>query len=60
MGIYEVKQIDERGPLMPMVIYILYLVGLFMPITALIGLVIAYVNRGDGEDWLQSHYYKQR
>lgn len=41
---------------MPMVVYILYLVSFVTAITALIGVVLAYVNRGDAPAWVQSHY----
>ena len=37
-------------------VYILYLVSLLIGITAIIGLIIAYVNRDDAPGWLQSHY----
>ncbi len=37
-------------------IYILYLIGLVFGITALVGLVMAYVNRGDAPEWLKTHY----
>ncbi|MDR5900298.1 hypothetical protein QC823_15105 [Halomonas vilamensis] len=40
-------------------VYLLYLVGLFTGITALIGLIIAYINRNDAPDWLQTHYQFQ-
>lgn len=40
-------------------IYILYLVSLFVGITAIIGVVMAYVNRSDAPDWVQSHYRLQ-
>lgn len=37
--------------------YILYLIGLVIGITALVGLVFAYVKRGNqNPDWLNSHY----
>lgn len=39
-------------------IYILYLAGLFLPITALIGFVMAYINKGK-DTVLDSHYSKQ-
>lgn len=39
-------------------IYILYLVGIFVPPAALIGLVMAYVNRGK-DTVLDTHYSKQ-
>lgn len=37
-------------------IYILYLVSFIAGITAIIGVVMAYVNKNDAEEWLQSHY----
>ena len=38
-------------------IYILYLIGLIFGITAIIGVVMAYVNKDDAQpDWLKSHY----
>jgi uncharacterized membrane protein len=38
------------------IIYILYLVGIAAGITAIIGVVMAYLNRDEGPDWLRSHY----
>ena len=38
------------------IIYILYLAGFIVGITPLIGIVMAYMGRGEGPDWLQSHY----
>lgn len=40
-------------------IYILYLVGVVFPITAIIGLVMAYVNRTNTDDPVNSHYQFQ-
>ena len=40
-------------------VYILYLVGIVFGITGIIGVVMAYVNRGDAPEWLQSHYQLQ-
>ncbi len=37
-------------------IYILYLLALFLGITAIIGVVMAYVNKDDAPAWLQTHY----
>ncbi|MDX1484795.1 MAG: hypothetical protein R3229_09955 [Alphaproteobacteria bacterium] len=37
-------------------VYILYLVGLIVGITSLVGVVMAYVNRGDAPEWVRSHY----
>jgi uncharacterized membrane protein len=39
------------------IVYLLYLVGLLLPVTGLIGVVVAYVNRNSAsDDWTQSHY----
>ncbi|GGO78234.1 membrane protein [Marinobacterium nitratireducens] len=38
------------------IIYILYLVSLLVGITALIGVVMAYVYRSDAPPWLREHY----
>ncbi|MEZ5918101.1 MAG: DUF4870 domain-containing protein [Parvularculaceae bacterium] len=40
-------------------IYILYLVGLAAGITAVVGLVMAYMAKDKGPEWLQSHYRNQ-
>jgi uncharacterized membrane protein len=37
-------------------IYILYLVNIVIPLLAIIGLIMAYINRDDSVDWLRSHY----
>jgi Predicted membrane protein len=37
-------------------IYVLYLVGFVIGITALIGIVLAYMNRGKSEAWVETHY----
>jgi uncharacterized membrane protein len=38
------------------VIYILYLIGIVVPLTSLVGVVMAYMNRKDAPDWLKAHY----
>lgn len=40
----------------PMSVYILYLVGMVVFLAALVGIVIAYVNRGDAPEWMRGHY----
>jgi len=40
-------------------IYILYLVGLVVGVTSIIGVIMAYVNRSDAPAWVQSHYQLQ-
>ena len=37
-------------------IYILYLASLIFGITAIIGVVMAYLNRDDAPEWVKSHY----
>ncbi len=41
------------------VIYILYLVSLVIGLTAVIGVIMAYVNRDNASDWVQAHYRYQ-
>jgi uncharacterized membrane protein len=38
------------------IIYVLYLVGLVTGLTAIIGVIMAYVNRDQAPEWLKSHY----
>ena len=45
---------DERQ--MAMIVYIAYLASLAFPPLAIVGLVLAYVNRDAAPDWLKSHY----
>ena len=40
-------------------VYVLYLVGIIIGITGLVGVIMAYVNRGDATDWLKTHYQFQ-
>lgn len=46
----------EPGPTNVQVIYALYLASFAIGITALIGLVLAYINRGKDGGWIESHY----
>ncbi len=45
---------DERQ--MAMIIYIAYLAAFAFPPLAIVGVVLAYVNRDTAPDWLNSHY----
>jgi uncharacterized membrane protein len=38
------------------IIYILYLVSLVVGVTSIVGVIMAYVYRGEAPDWLRSHY----
>lgn len=46
----------EPGPTNIQVIYVLYLVALVVGVTALVGIVLAYLNRGKSEPWVETHY----
>lgn len=41
------------------VIYVLYLLALISGITALVGVIMAYVYRDNAPDWLRTHYELQ-
>ncbi|GAB6069040.1 membrane protein [Thiomicrorhabdus hydrogeniphila] len=43
----------------PMAIYILYLVNFVLPFAGLVGVIMAYINKGDAADFLKSHYQFQ-
>ncbi len=45
---------DERQ--MAMIVYVAYLAAFAFPALALVGVVLAYVNRDTAPDWLKSHY----
>lgn len=40
-------------------VYILFLVNILVPFLGIIGVVMAYVNKDDVPEWLQSHYQFQ-
>lgn len=44
---------------MPLVVYILYLVGLLNGLTSVIGVILAYVSKAAAPEWMQSHYIFQ-
>ncbi|MBV6651279.1 DUF4870 family protein [Hoeflea alexandrii] len=46
----------EPGKTNLQVIYILYLVSFVIGISGLVGIVLAHLNRGKSEAWLESHY----
>ncbi len=47
---------EQADTTMPMVVYVLYLASLLIGITALVGVIIAYVNRSSAPEWLEQHY----
>jgi uncharacterized membrane protein len=50
------KGLLEPGKANVQLIYVLYLFGFIVGITPLIGVVIAYLNRGKAGGWVESHY----
>jgi len=46
----------EPGSTNALVIYILYLAGLVIGITGIVGIVLAYINRGKAGGFVESHY----
>lgn len=40
-------------------VYILYLLSFVLGVTFLIGVVLAYLNRGEAPDWVKTHYQFQ-
>ena len=55
----EPRQTDrwlEPGKTNLQVIYILYLASFFIGISGIVGIVLAHLNRGKSEAWLETHY----
>ena len=50
---------DSNAKTNARIVYILFLVGLFAGITAIVGVVMAYINKDDAPEWLKSHYQFQ-
>ncbi|MFA7414254.1 MAG: hypothetical protein WC048_07210 [Rhizobium sp.] len=46
----------EPGKLNVQIIYVLYLVSFAIGISAIVGVVFAYLNRGKSPAWLETHY----
>lgn len=46
----------DPGPTNVQVIYILYLAGLVIGISGIVGIVLAYMNRGKAGGFVESHY----
>lgn len=49
----------ETGRGTVMLVYVLMLASLALPLTALAGVIVAYVYKDDAPPWLQSHYRLQ-
>jgi uncharacterized membrane protein len=55
----EPRQTDrwlEPGKTNLQVIYVLYLASFVIGITGIVGIVLAHLNRGKSDAWLESHY----
>ncbi|MER8501063.1 MULTISPECIES: hypothetical protein [unclassified Mesorhizobium] len=46
----------EPGPTNALVIYILYLAGLAIGVSGIVGIVLAYINRGKAGGFVEGHY----
>jgi uncharacterized membrane protein len=51
--------ISDNGKQLALLNYILYFMGFFVGVTALVGLVIAYLKKSDAVEWVQSHFVYQ-
>jgi uncharacterized membrane protein len=56
--VVEVAQNKGSGK-MTQIVYFLYLAAIVIPFASVVGVIMAYVNKGDGPDWMQSHYQFQ-
>lgn len=52
----ELKSMSKNPMTMPRVTYILYALAVVTGVPMLIGLILAYVVRGEAPAWLQTHY----
>ncbi len=55
-----IKEGKARGAAkMAQIVYFMYLASLLVGLTGLIGLIMAYVSKGDAPGWLQTHFQFQ-
>jgi len=52
-------QKDSDSTTIALAIYVLYLVSIVAGITSIIGVIMAYVFKGEAPTWLQEHYRYQ-
>jgi len=50
--------VTEISTTVPTIIYVLFLANFILPFTSIIGVIMAYINKGDG-NFLDSHYQFQ-
>ncbi len=53
------RSLSDGGKQLALLNYILYFAGFFVGLTALIGLIIAYLKKADAAAWVQSHFTYQ-
>jgi uncharacterized membrane protein len=46
----------EPGKTNVQIVYFLFIAGMFIPILPLVGLIMAYINRGKAGGWVDTHY----
>ena len=51
-----IEQDSSNAEGMARIVYFLYLAGIIIGMTGIIGVVIAYVYRDDAPEWLQAHF----
>ncbi|WP_025898251.1 DUF4870 family protein [Sneathiella glossodoripedis] len=56
--IVEAAQNKSAGK-MTQIVYFLYLAAIVIPFASVVGVIMAYVSKGDGPEWMQSHYQFQ-
>lgn len=47
---------QEDGSGVLKITYFIYLGGLIIPVLSIVGLIMAYINRGDAAPWVAGHY----
>ena len=55
-GMHPPANEAARGSGTAKIVYVLYLGGIVVGLLAVIGAIVAYVNRDDGPAWLAAHY----
>jgi uncharacterized membrane protein len=50
---------SDDGKQLALLNYILYFISYFVGLTAVAGVIIAYLKRGEAADWVQTHFIYQ-
>ena len=53
------ESVSDNGKQLALLNYILYFIGFFVGVTALVGLIIAYLKKSEAAGWVQSHFVYQ-